>query len=49
MALTPMPTYIGVWGKLKAEQISRVESVSYLYLLLSIINNSIWTSYAFQI
>ena len=48
LAITPLPTYIGVWGKSKAEQIQRVESISYSYLLLNIVCNSVWTSYAFK-
>lgn len=47
LSLTPVPTYFGLWGKTKAEQIKAVQSVSFSYLLLYIINNSIWTSYAF--
>lgn len=48
LALTPLPTYIGVWGKNEREQIQRVESISFNYLLLLLICNSIWTSYAFK-
>jgi len=48
LAITPLPTYIGVWGKSKAEQVQRVESISYAYLLLNILCNSVWTSYAFK-
>jgi len=48
LAITPLPTYIGVWGKTKAEQVQRVESISFAYLLLNILCNSVWTSYAFK-
>lgn len=44
-----MPTYLGVWGKQPAEQVKRVESVSFGYLLLATLSYAIWTSYAFQI
>ena len=49
LAVTPLPTFLGVWGKPKAEQIKRVESVGFMYLLLLITNCSIWTSYSFKI
>jgi hypothetical protein len=29
LAVTPLPTYLGVWGKTKKEQIARVESISF--------------------
>lgn len=48
LAVTPLPTYIGVWGKSKREQKQRVESISFEYLMLNILCNSIWTSYAFK-
>ena len=48
LAVTPLPTYLGVWGKPKKEQVERVESISYMYLLLNIICNAIWTSYALK-
>lgn len=48
LAITPLPTFIGVWNKPKQEQIQRVESVSYSYLLLNILCNSVWCSYAFK-
>jgi tryptophan-rich sensory protein len=48
LAITPLPTYIGVWGKTKAEQVQRVESISFAYLLLNILCSSVWTSYAFK-
>ena len=47
LALTPMPTYLGVWGKQPAEQVKRVESVSFGYLLLATLSYAVWTSYAF--
>jgi tryptophan-rich sensory protein len=48
LAGTPLPTYISVWGRPVHEQIQRVESISYEYLLLNLIANSVWTSYAFK-
>lgn len=48
LAVTPLPTFFGVWNKPKNEQIQRVESISFGYLLLCILCNSIWTSYAFK-
>lgn len=29
LAITPLPTFLGVWGKPKKEQIQRVESISF--------------------
>lgn len=49
LAVTPLPTYLGAWGKPKQEQVERVESIAFTYILLCILNNSIWTSYAFKI
>ena len=48
LAVTPLPTYLGVWNKPKPEQVQRVKSISFGYLLLNILCNSIWTSYAFK-
>ena len=48
LAVTPLPTYLGVWGKSKSEQTQRVQSISFNYLLLCLLCNSIWTSYAFK-
>jgi hypothetical protein len=48
LAFTPLPTYLGVWGKGKKEQLQRVESISYQYMLLNILCNAIWTSYAIK-
>ena len=48
LAFVPLPTYVGVWGKSKKEQIERVESISFIYILLNILCNAIWTSYAYQ-
>lgn len=49
LSVTPLPTYLGAWGKSKREQVERVESIAFTYILLCILNNSIWTSYAFKI
>ena len=49
LSVTPLPTYLGVWGKPHREQVERVESIAFAYILLCILNNSIWTSYAFKI
>lgn len=49
LSVTPLPTYLGTWGKSKREQVERVESIAFTYILLCILNNSIWTSYAFKI
>lgn len=49
LSVTPLPTYLGVWGKSQREQVERVESIAFTYILLCILNNSIWTSYAFKI
>lgn len=43
-----MPTYLGVYGKNRKEQIQRVETVSFPYLLLGILNNFVWTIYAYR-
>lgn len=37
-----------MWNKPRKEQVERVESISYTYLLLCILCNSVWTSYAFK-
>lgn len=49
LSATPLPTYLGAWGKPHREQVERVESIAFAYILLCILNNSIWTSYAFKI
>jgi hypothetical protein len=46
LAATPLPTYLGTFNKPRAEQIQRIESVSFYYLLVNIISCGIWTSYA---
>jgi len=48
LALTPLPTYLGVWNKPRNEQVQRVESISFMYILINILCCSIWTSYAFK-
>ena len=48
LAVTPLPTYLGVWNKPKQDQIKRVESISFNYLLVATMSNAIWTSYAFK-
>ena len=48
LVMTPLPSFLGVWFKPKKEQLARVESVSFAYLLLSILCNAIWTCYAFK-
>ena len=48
LAVTPLPTYLGVFGKPVEEQRKRVESINFSYLLLTILNTSIWTSYAYK-
>ena len=48
LAVTPLPTYLGVWGKSKKEQTQRVESISFNYLLLNTLCNALWSSYAFK-
>ena len=48
LAITPVPTYLGVWNKPRQEQIQRVESISFHYLLVNILSCVIWTSYAFK-
>ena len=48
LAITPLPTYLGVYGKEREDQLKRVESINFSYLLLTILNTSIWTSYAYK-
>ena len=49
----PLPRYIGALLRLKdmtyMEQLARIESLSWYYLLLNVVSNSIWTSYAFKV
>lgn len=48
LAVTPLPTFLGVWNKPRSEQLQRVESISFNYLLMVIMSSAIWTSYAFK-
>lgn len=49
----PLPRYVGALLRLKGmtymEQLARVESLSWYFLLLNVVSNSIWTSYAFKL
>ena len=48
LSVTPLPTYLGVWNKPRQEQLERVASISFNYLLVSTMCNAVWTSYAFK-
>mmetsp|Transcript_8503 Transcript_8503/g.14309 ORF Transcript_8503/g.14309 Transcript_8503/m.14309 type:complete len:411 (-) Transcript_8503:924-2156(-) len=48
LAVTPLPTYFGVWNKSRQEQVQRVESISFMYILVNILSCSVWTAYAFK-
>lgn len=51
--LYPMPTYLGALigykGMTYMEQLARIESISWYYLLLNVVAYSIWTSYSFKV
>lgn len=49
LALVPLPSYLGVWGSSRKDQLERVESIPFLYIFLCILSNSIWSSYAYRI
>ena len=49
IAVTPLPTYLGVWGRGPREQIQRIDTISFSYILLCLLNNAIWCSYAYKI